>query len=246
LERIAAAPYYPLFSGALSRFPPEEVASIANRSLGKTSDRFLFSEYGFWLLENSKYLDTYYLFEKLKNWESLTPMQISELVILSHAFCPSRMLVDLASNTELYKTQQSDGTPLGVAALVGLSIRRPSSFGSEAAFLQSLRAITQWEEFGKTEDYMFLAVIPRLFKRRGLPRDETTWPEFASLARLLVKRLALAKNRDAHEDLMPLINSWADKIEAAIAEKAKRKKKPETKSPRKRTAKKAAKGGRKR
>jgi hypothetical protein len=248
LERIAVSPassirFLPHY--ALGRFPVDEVAPIANQSLGKIGSNMGLSESHRWLLGHHEMLNFSLLMERIRNWRSMNPFQASELIHLIHRFAPDNMLAEVAIDADMYK---APGPNVGdmeryrsqaIVALIGLEIRGdeilPYSKGFDSALLQILRTLTKLGGLELSSEGISCskAIFERIFKKQYLPNDSLTWQEFAALARLLAekekKTEQSAKKTESpymrkvsHGDLNELIsnlNSWAEFLENAILEK---------------------------
>jgi energy-coupling factor transporter ATP-binding protein EcfA2 len=102
LERVAIAPRSRP-SRKLSRFSIQEASDISNKFVGRIQSNFLSESYS-WLLTYPQHLENMQLLERLKNWQNMTPNQISELVYLTHSFAPNEILDEIARLPNLYSS----------------------------------------------------------------------------------------------------------------------------------------------
>jgi NACHT domain len=213
----------------LNRFPPNEVAPIANESVGrlKIGTKGL-SESWFWLGFHPELVDTAHLSQRLREWRTMNPWQITELVFLLHWLGPDSVLTEIASDADLYSAPGPfDVTAQAEVAMVGFSIREfgkaASSDGRDLTLLQILRTLSRAGSIS-TESTFLTSVSRGLEKciQTPLPGNSKSWPDFAELSRRVAARLA--NDATASPDREPAItalNSWADMIQRAIDAKAK-------------------------
>jgi hypothetical protein len=231
LERIAILPtQMPDRQSVLNRFPLNEVAPIANESVGRTMRGGNgFSESLFWLGDHPEFIDAANLFRRLQQWRTMNPGQTVELVLLLHWHGPDAVLNEMASDADLYSALAPLSFPSqAVVALIGLSARKfdnaASSDGVDRALLQILRALSKIENFG-TETNVPPIVVANLMTKRTqapLPRDFSSWSEFALLSRGLAARLANMKTPGVgRERAITALNSWADLLQRAIDARSK-------------------------
>lgn len=247
LGRVAIAPGD---GSSLDRFPPAEVAPTANQSVGKINSELGYSESFFWLWTNSEALEVGLLAEQVQTWRSMKYFQAAELLYFLHSNGPDVLLAEIATNPDLYTTVETTESrfPLASMALAGLSQRKISSLGSsgvDATLLQIFRDLANQEDFR----FAFVIDVSSLLSQQGrthFPQETATWAEFVVLARRLAEGLASYESEEAIPPLFPgyksslgALNTWADSLEAAIAEREKQQYKPKTAS--KRTQKKSRK-----
>jgi hypothetical protein len=249
LERIAIAPTNES-DGNLMRFPSEEVAPIANHSIGKLKSELSVSESMYWFRDHQELLDITVLSARLREWQRMKPVQVTELIFLLHAFGPEHILAEMALDTSMYaasglKFENGEYFNLQAEiALAALAIRQidatASSSGVNAALLQILHILlisekfTFWIVFNDTgtSSLKNLSTLPP-------PEDISTWPEFASLARRLAERFAEIKDTELERETVKLeardptvaaLNFWADSLDRAIAEREKQQTQSKEKS----------------
>ncbi len=241
LERIVITPGR--WPSTLERFPAQDVAPIANLFVGKTVSELGISEAHRWLHRHPDALDATCLAERLRGWQKMNPGQAAELIHLLHAHGRGNVLAEIASDTDMYAAPRPElakptvhGSQAEVA-LIGLShrsIRQSDLPDIDTAFLQVLRTLSDPKN-SLASGQEFLISIPMVLEKRGKegpPQDAATWPEFASLARGLLERLAKIKVRDPDPDregAIAALNSWAESLERAIGARARQQTKPESK-----------------
>jgi hypothetical protein len=196
LERIVISPFLSTGYGVLRKFPPNEVVAIANEFVGKIKVNAI-SESVFWLKDHPESIDAASLFGRLRQWRTMNPAQIYELVFILHWYGSDAVLSEMVSEADLYSAL----APFSVssqaeAAILGLSKRsfdNAASFdGVDLALLQTLRSLSKSENI-RTESAVFLTTVAGVMEKRiqaPPPRDFLCWSEFVSLSRRLVTRLA--------------------------------------------------------
>jgi len=229
LERIAIAPA----SGArnLERFPPNEIAPIANEFVGKIASAGKISESYVWFTRHDA-LDAKLQVRKLKNWQELSPCALCELVYLGHKYGSEPLLTQFASDVAIYESQgptfpHEPYLCQAEIALFGLvqrwsSVR--SSSGGDLALLQIFRVLSTHKEsavFSNTyvgdqfQKFLGLGDDPLL------PGDASTWPELASLARCLATRMRPQEGTFTGERVRErnckVLTTWANALERASA-----------------------------
>ena len=230
IRRIAIAPYDT--PGNLDIFPRAEVAPIAYDCLGKIETDISLSETLLWLADNADLLDVAMIFSRFQQWPEMKAHQISEYVLLLHTFGSEDILAEMARDSSLYlapgpvysETEDKYETQAEVA-LIGLSVRNymVQPIGTQTldlVLLQILRAVTQQASIQNLHSD---ANVRSLFEYRlklGLPQDAQIWPEYASLARQLSKRLLeeIDDQNSTAEGNINVLDAWADYLEQAIAE----------------------------
>lgn len=268
LERIAVAPNYRSFrsSSQLQRFPKEEVAPVANSFVGRISSNFL-SEAYVWLLDNPQNINERQFMKHLREWRKLSPMQICELIHLTHSRGTDELLVYIAVEFDMYKApgpkfeQNQAYESQAEVALIGLSdklrYRREGVFikpGIGRTLLQIFRVLSKQEKFNSSTFFDFGMVFNEHIGFQYTVDTETR-VEFISLSRQLAdhleKQTVLHKRNRKRDvfirDVKPTIvglREWADRLESemkgAPGEEAKTDSKERTDPPRSRTAKKRA------
>lgn len=227
LERVAIAPF-DLRPEPLSRFPKEEVAPIANRLVGTIQSCIMVSESHVWLNDNPDLLEVNYLAKRLQEWQSMTPLQITELIILIHRFAPDKTLLEVAANADLYRSIGPDFGSSGITyysqaefVLSGLVRRDRSqsiSRGFKASLRQALLVLIEAEGIG----LVTFSSLSRLLRIRMSEIRTSSWSleekqEFASLARQLGDRLKTIKIDEGPVGVRELpieaLRNWADLLE---------------------------------
>lgn len=227
LERIALAP---VSVGTLSRLPKDEVAPIANRFVGRKQDDGWLSESFVWLRENKEWIDEKLLAKRLQRWRKMNPLQIAELNYLLHRFASDEVLAMIVSETEMYSAAGSElheGRYEAQAeiAAIGLESRQIGRRVIDEAFLQILRVLSKLATTSQGTTYSIFRFLYN--NATQFPNDSSIWPEIASL----VKQVAIrSKESDGRHRFMiddrsatEVVNSWADALEQAIAERTKQK-----------------------
>lgn len=120
LLRIAAAPVSSASTSALSRFDSREVAGIAWQALGGSRSQINLSHAFVWCRDQGE-ISPGYLLDRLKAFESLTPMSLSELIYIMHASFPIECLRELTRFTPIY-TMPGPTFPNGRAYVSQLEI----------------------------------------------------------------------------------------------------------------------------
>jgi hypothetical protein len=234
LERIAISPAQMLsWEGELNRVLPNEVAPIANESVGRiervANELIGFSESLFWLMRHPEFIDAANFFGRLRQWRTMNPWQIFEVVFLVHQGGPDAVLNEMAADADLYSAPVPfAGISQAQVAMMGLSKRKfdnaSSSDGVDLTLLQSLRTLLKMGNIG-TKSSGLSMVVGRVLEKRiqaPLPRDSSCWSEFASLSRMLGTHLADTADPDADRvHAITALNSWADMLQRAIDAKAK-------------------------
>lgn len=101
VERIAIAPH----SNILSRFPSNDVTTIANSLIGRISTNLGVSEAYWWLIDNVSSIDENTLRRTLANWRNLHPVGLSELVYLIHQWGSEKLFRYLFNMSEIYSVE---------------------------------------------------------------------------------------------------------------------------------------------
>ncbi|MGB0563486.1 MAG: NACHT domain-containing protein, partial [Spirulinaceae cyanobacterium] len=104
LKRVAVAPGSSLISAeqTLNRFSIEEVAPIANASVGTIQDGGQLSMSYFWLDQHPDLLNIIPLIKRLHEWHNMNPIQVSELVYLLHKLALDEALMEISKIPGLY------------------------------------------------------------------------------------------------------------------------------------------------
>ncbi|KOP24520.1 hypothetical protein AMR41_20565 [Hapalosiphon sp. MRB220] len=227
LERVAIAPGS-WQAKPLNRFPAEEIAPIANALVGTIKSSISASESHHWLADHPKMLEVASLTKRLQGWQSMTPMQISELVHLLHRFAPDEMLTKIARNLDLYSSAGPHFDGNGITyfyqaeiALIGLGRRdfnQSSSEGFKASLRRVIHALFNVESLSWESLHSFQNLL--LEKRDEI--SISTWnlyekQEFAFLARQLADHLNTIKLQESpsefRESAITALNHWADLLE---------------------------------
>jgi hypothetical protein len=246
LERIAVAPTSRAPRCILGRFSADEVSPIAHQWVGKMGDTIGISESYVWLYLHPDRLNPTYIAKQLRAWRDMTPFQTSGLMYLVHRYGHGSLLAEIATDQEIYSAPGphfSDTmvyTSQAEIALIGLSWRGSEGIlnlpGANAAILQILRALSSLEKVDFPAH--FYISISRLLQGRGreyktawLPENEANWLEFVTQVRQLARRLTDIK--DSHQSrkrAIKALNTWADSLEKAIAEREEAQSEPKNPS----------------
>lgn len=249
LERIAVAPYTGLRS-QLNRFPSNEVAPIANSSVGKlVSDNFLSESYS-WLIDgHPDLIDEAAILPRLQKWRELSPTQITELIHILHAFGSSRVLSEMATDPDMYEApgpEFKDGgsyNKQAEIALLGLARRKRSiPSGFIAAALQVIRTLSSSNN--RVSVFAIPSFINNLMKE--LPTlsalDQNTKSEISSLTRQWAATLAkINRKHQSYSRGIDSLNSLASFLENSTAATIRLQNETESKTTFKRTSKKTSK-----
>ncbi len=226
LERIAVAPAS-VWPSRLERFPEEEVAPIANASVGKIQSLLATSESYRWLFEHPRALDAPTLAARLRQWRTMTPKQTAELLLLLHAHAPAELLGQVAADSDMYAAPGPKFCPEGfihhcqaeiaLSALVWRASIAPEGLGpsADAAILSVLRAFVQAGPLIRGVDGELARLIGR--RRAGPAPAGAVRQQLASAGRALARRLAEApaEPTPGRESSITALNSWADELEGA-------------------------------
>ena len=226
LRRIAVAPVQFFLPGALARFPPDEVAPIANGSLGKIESQGMISESHHWLFSNPDHFDEGTVMERLSNWPEMTPLQVTEPLHLLCRFGSDEALAGIANDADLYAAPGSrfstgeNYSVQGEIVLIGLS-QRPSTHGRTETFdfalLQALRSVVMAKsQLNSTWGF----ALEQLFGDEGyFPANAEDWSKFADLAGRLERRIRGA--RHGRDVTRRALHAFAERLEMKIAERDK-------------------------
>ncbi len=129
---------------ALGRFPEEEVAPIANETVGRTVCSG-WSEVLYWLINHPDSVDVDRVADRLRNRSGISDWAVADLNYLVHFFGDSDVLLEVAKDFALYATPHPSGTGTQAETSVGGLLSRskgsaPNS-GADAALLEALRAM---------------------------------------------------------------------------------------------------------
>ena len=237
LERIAVAPN----NRSLSRFPTEEVAPIANASVGRIASENAVSEAFRWLsFFFPESLDFSVLSAQFGAWRSLTPTLAVELVFLSHRYGAGALLESISRESALYSSpgpQFEHGERYGSQAEVALmslcerdvstSTSGDTFSGLYAAFSSVLRVLVELPSQlgGSFIDWLAYSSFPDIlskFQRAGLPTNAETCSELSSLIRRLAKRLADEGDTRIHKDKLRAMNQFADALDSTAKSKSRK------------------------
>ncbi len=186
LTMIATSPAdYP----PLERFPPPDVAPVANEWVGKVNvqqvSKFeLRMTGGFrWLQLHWEHVDlaSLRLADRLQGWRDLDAVPRSELAFLAHRVGSDGLLAELACDSDFYRSEGPGFSRIGDWALAALVDRGElGTPGKDAAFLVSLRVAASAGQRDNSTSH-------RAPRQPILPHSSETWLEFAALARELAK-----------------------------------------------------------
>lgn len=98
LARLAVAPYAP----QLDRYSPSEVAPVANRWVGCSSNNIAVSEAFVWLKSRPHNINFRSLEKRIQEWAQLAPQQTYELQGLIHRWGSDELLLKIAVDHKLY------------------------------------------------------------------------------------------------------------------------------------------------
>lgn len=260
MERIAIAPTNsPNFQDTpLDQFPSDEVASIANIRIGKGESHLRLSGAYHWLKQHTARIDWDSLIKRLQKWQSMSPIQLSELFHLLHRHGSAGALAKFSSDRDLYAapgpkfSAKVEYNSQAEIACLGLSSRlRPLKHESrrrktvsleemqsfDRTFLQILRTLPVQE---KIHSQAIGAFAQFLFDRsqRPLPQDTSSWTEYATLSRRLADRLMTIPDQalpphttvKKKESIIGQLIAWADSLDQTATTRTGRNKtlKPRT------------------
>jgi hypothetical protein len=237
LERISLSPakFLPC---QLERFPEEDVAPIATAFVGKGANDSDSSEAYNWLLEYPSRIEQEILLKRLQNWKTMKPFPVSELVYLLHLEGGSDILMEVASDEDLYRASGPvlwDGTlykSQAEIALYGLVMQIKYSNvsmspGAEAALLKLMQTLARPE---------YLTYMP-LFREISMlvPKSLSARREIASLVRQWQSNLIDSKEGAA--SYISILDTWIDVLEKQPAGKPEKATKTGAKPKSKKSAK---------
>jgi hypothetical protein len=168
--------------------------------------------------------------QPLRQWRTMNSWQVFELVFLLHRDAPDTVLIEMASDSDLYAAPAPPmlGTSQAGAVILGLSLRKfdnaVSSEGVDITLLQALRVLSK--NGNLNEQFGFFSIhVATLMKKRlqaPLPRDVSSWSEFVLLSHMLGMQLANMRRQNSDgEQAIAALNSWADLLQSAIDARAK-------------------------
>ena len=236
-------------------FPDALILIMSNVCLGKINSELTVSEAYWWLERHSEQMDVVALAERLREWRNMRPAQLTELLVLLHAYGSDTVLEEVAMDADMYAApgpQFGSGVSCSSqaeVALMGLEMRQlergRSSPGVDATLLQILRTLVDVDEINSHTDFHYCVFsFLAQYRQADLSKDAATWSEFSSLARRLAQRFAGTKGRNPRiANTINALNAWADSLDRAIAAKAKPQTKPKAKSPARTVAKRAKEQG---
>jgi len=228
VARISLAPDMEDYhSSSLDQFPKEIVAPVANESFARIESEIFPSEAYIWLCNHPDCLDVCAVRDRLRQWRTMSTLQLAECVALLHAFCPDEYLAEVAPEAGLYSTA---APPCSFAfksatygyggvcsnqaeiALVSLFSRETPGIGADSALLQVLRVLGECEAFSFVAHYGF---YPRFFPSSQYPSQLAEWREFVRWARILAERVgsAVSDGKKEREGTVRTILSWTNEIE---------------------------------
>lgn len=224
LERIACAPE----SRQMFRFPVHEIAPIANRFVGCTGASVDLSESFRWLQGNPDTLKEHVLIERIKQWRDKSSSEVAELNLLLHFFGSNDALLEVSVEADMYASEipRLFGVRYHQAELAALALgkRRIGEPGVDAAFLQVLKVICRSSTLSNMNYYVSLVLAKN---ETRLPKDQSTWPEFALLLKQLVRVgvdediIYIRSGRPAKNSKG--IDSWIQRLDHAIEKSARKK-----------------------
>ncbi|NES00856.1 MAG: hypothetical protein F6J86_44985, partial [Symploca sp. SIO1B1] len=226
LERVAIAPVS-WEAETLNRFPIEEVVPIAKALVGTIQSSILMSESYFWLLNHPELVEVTSLFKRLQAWQSMTPTQVTELIVLLHKCAPDEMLIEIAKIPNLYHSVESILGDEKIyhsqaeTALIGLTFRDLTQSSSEG-LKASLRLIIPILLNTNSLYGEILLEFPDFTQKKISEISISSWnlddkQEFASLARQLADHLKtvelIEEPIEVREASIAALSDWADLLE---------------------------------
>ncbi|UCH96798.1 MAG: NACHT domain-containing protein, partial [Candidatus Aminicenantes bacterium] len=230
IERIAIAPW---FGDSLTRFPPGEVATIANRSIGRIESDFFLSESYRLLCDIPKFLDVNILTQKLQSWKKMNPIQLTELLILLHKSSSDNVLNEIAKKYEIYEApgpKFQEGEQYGSqaeVALIGIKLRLDNldkrllpGEGFEMVLVKILNSLFNSSQiYDRFFFYRVNRILKKFLKIEWIPTKVITPLELAALVRKLAEKIkkTQAKEVGTHykEDATNGLINWAKYFEGA-------------------------------
>lgn len=236
LERIAIAPESVDFwkGSQLMRFPEEEVAPVANSFIGKINSNFVSESYR-WLYDNPKKIGEPYIMKRIREWRKLSPIQVGELVHLTHSCGTDELLADIATEFDMYRApgpkfeggmtyeSQAEVAFRGLGDRLRILEQKRIKAGAEKALLQAMRVISQQERYNS-----YLFDRPNLFRDGSLqfPEKVEAWAEFISLTQQIAdkaEKQIKGRIRDQEDFLLReprsaivAMRDWASRLESAM------------------------------
>ncbi|MDQ1350750.1 MAG: hypothetical protein QG657_1052, partial [Acidobacteriota bacterium] len=220
IERIAIAPSN--FPSVLHRFPPGEVAPIANRSIGMKESNFSLSESFWWLEENPNFLDITLLNQKLQSWEKMNPIQLTEVIHLLHQYGSDDLLKEISAMHEIYTAPgptfselEQYGSQAEIAlkgikwSLEKLGNRLRSGEGFEMVLVKILNSLLNTSQIYSLDSFDF--ILRRFEEIKWLSTKVITPLELAGLVRKLAEKIKKTQDKRAIEVLI----KWAEYFEGA-------------------------------
>lgn len=235
IRRVARAPGGGHFDNPLFRFSIDEVAPIANESLGTIeSDSYISTSHG-WLIENNELIDYENLISKLNAWSEYSPNQLAEVVHLlcscgsDNAFEKMAMIPGLLSspgpnfkNGERYSTQ-AEIVIIGFYSLARRWKEKAKDLpGFESLLEGAFTVIVSQKEMSRVVMFNLVELVEILSNSRWFPKDKKRRLRLAVLARRLVeKKIDGIKTSDVEplKDIKHLDNyllSWARSLEKGV------------------------------
>lgn len=229
LARIAVAPqsFAPPFS-ALSRFPDEEVAPVANSFVGETLGPMLSQSYD-WLRSQPARLDEEQLTNHLAGWRECNAIQLCELVYLAHRSGSDNLLLAIADDSGFYR-MPGPAFKQGLVyesqaeiALIGLDQRsrvrkRELKPGVQKVILLTMRVIA------KQKTFTAKPFVEDLFKIDPAFPGRETAAELITLAHKIADiedpKIGFNKESASTGDTL---RKWANRLEAKMKVKANRR-----------------------
>jgi deoxyadenosine/deoxycytidine kinase len=228
IERVAVSPGK-WGTPSLTRFPPEEVTTIANALVGTTKNCIRTSESHDWLIYNPKMLEISSLITRLCDWQNITPLQLGELIYLSHRFAPDEILEEIVKIPDLYSsTGPSFDNELAYCSqaeivligLLGREIKKTNLEGFKVSFYKAIQALTKNEAIAEIllERFSFKIQQGDDLKEFILACNYQEKKKFASLIRELTNHLKTIKitgpfHRENREFGIKYLNKLVDLLE---------------------------------
>lgn len=230
LARLAVAPY----SRQLDHYSPSEVAPVANRWVGCSSNNIAVSEAFVWLMSNPNDINFRSLEKRIQNWANLAPQQTSELQGLLHRWGSDEILLKVAADHKLYSALGtfSCGTQAELA-ISWLAFRLEFGPGAQKALVQCLRILHNIE-LQLLSIWRITTLFRELIQQPYRP-DPESCPELIFLARKLADTLDAREALSDRDDAINALRSWADmceqRLNQTVNSRNKRTRKSSSKNP---------------
>lgn len=236
LKRVLIAPADHSVRLEADRFPPDEVAPIANQCLGRIESDLSVSAAHNWLCMHLDWLDVTTLTARLEAWREMSTFQLAEIIHVLHLRCPDEVLSELAAAPDIYEapgpgfsshSRAAYGSQAEIA-LIGLENRQmevsEGLAGFETALLRILCTLVDKKNISQFTFFSIDGLIKTLLKMKWLPQDVAARLELVSLTRRLVQ--LVPKKGKIGPMLTPrkvtaLLNSWVAWLEGKGSSKSK-------------------------